>query len=367
MSLNILYLGSAHGTSQHRANALRRLGHRVHQVDPYIFLPRKGIAGKIIFKLIYGFGGGIFDGYVRTRLHSLVSEKAFDIVWVNSGELFGAKTLRALKPLTEKIINYNNDDPFGTRDGMRFRLYREAVPEYDLMVVLRNVNVAEARIAKARNILRVNFSADEACHAPITMNEQDLKQWGNDVVFVGTWMPERGPFCARLLELGVPLKIYGDRWQKAREWPALKNAWAGPNLVGTDYVKAIQCAKVSLGLLSKGNRDLHTTRTAEIPYIGGVLCAERTTEHRDLYRENEEAVFWESPGECAEKCLWLLRNPEMRERIAKAGRERCIANGMLNEVVTQKILDAALGAPDSTNGFNSQADSMRSVVRANPC
>lgn len=367
MNLNILYLGVTWGTSQHRADALRRLGHVVHQIDPHSFLPRNGIAGRIVSKLIYDVGGKLFEAHMRGRLLHMLRGHSYDLVWVNGGELFGPATIGALKEFAPFVINYNNDDPFGERDRLRFQLYRQAVPEYDLLAVLRDVNVTEAERFNAKRALRVLFSADESSHAPLILTEQDWEQWSSEVVFVGTWMPERGPLLARLLELNVPLKIYGDRWQKAIEWPVLKKAWAGPNLVGADYVKAIQCAKVCLGLLSKGNRDLHTTRTAEIPYIGGLLCAERTTEHLNLYRENEEAVFWESPEACAEKCLWLLKNPVMRKRIAKAGRERCIANGMLNEVVTQRILDAALDVSDSTNVFNSQTGSMRTAVRANPC
>ena len=68
------------------------------------------------------------------------------------------------------------------------------------------------------------------------------------------------------------LIIYGGRWEKAREWPSLSESWRGPDLHGADYVRALQCARVCLGLLSHGNRDLHTTRTAEITYIGNVMC-----------------------------------------------------------------------------------------------
>src|SRR3984893_15402741 len=99
-------------------------------------------------------------------------------------------------------------------------------------------------------------------------------------------MPERGPFLARLIELGIPLTIRGNRWNKAKEWPLLENFWQGPGVYNDeDYAKAIQCAKVSLGLLSKGNRDQHTTRSMEIPSLQGLLCAERTREHESLYRE----------------------------------------------------------------------------------
>ena len=38
-----------------------------------------------------------------------------------------------------------------------------------------------------------------------------------------------------------------------------------------------------LGLLSKGNRDLQTTRSLENPYAGGPLCAQRTSERLALY------------------------------------------------------------------------------------
>ena len=88
----------------------------------------------------------------------------------------------------------------------------------------------------------------------------------------------------------------------------LKPYFKGQTLKGKDYISAIQGSKICLGLLSKGNRDLHTTRTFEIPFIGSLLCAERTSEHLELFDENLEAVFWNSAEECAEKCKELLKN-----------------------------------------------------------
>ena len=118
----------------------------------------------------------------------------------------------------------------------------------------------------------------------------------------------------------------------------LKKAWRGPGLAGDAYVKAIQAAKVCLGLLSKGSRDLHTSRSAEIPSIGSVLCAELTEEHVAMYRPDEEAVFWRSVEECAEICFELLADESKLKAIAKAGRKRCLQSCYLNEPTAEKIL-----------------------------
>ncbi|MBI2734396.1 MAG: glycosyltransferase family 1 protein, partial [Aquabacterium sp.] len=137
----------------------------------------------------------------------------------------------------------------------------------------------------------------------------------------------------------VPLSIRGAHWHKAPEWPLLQPFWLGGAIGGDDYAKAIQCAKVNLGLLSKGNRDLHTTRSLEVPAVGGLLCAERTSEHEAMYAEGHEAVFWRSVDECASQCHALLAHDAHRRAMALAGQQRLQRNGNMNERVLQHILD----------------------------
>jgi hypothetical protein len=184
------------------------------------------------------------------------------------------------------------------------------------------------------------MSYDEVEHRPLNSGEKLEEQFRSAVVFVGTWMPERGPFLKELLDLKIPLAIWGDRWQKSPEWPILKKVWRGHGVHGRDYVKAISGAKVCLGLLSKGNRDLHTQRSVEAPYAGALLCAERTSEHLAMYREGEEAVFWSSAEECAQKCRELLVDSALREKIRAAGMKRVRYLKLGNQDVIQKILES---------------------------
>ena len=337
---SILYIGRNIGTSRHRALALRRLGYNVFIIDPDAFLSH----GKILDAWTWHTGGLFLENFIRRHVLANIPPVKFSVVYVDAGELVGPSLICDLKNRFGTIINYNLDDPYGCRDGRRWRLYLQSVPLYDLIVVVRDCNVTEALDRNARDVLRVHRAADEIAHSPRQIDDRDHHQWASEVAFIGTWMPERGPFMARLMELGVPLSIYGDRWQKAREWPALRSCWRGPGLYKDDeYAKAVQCAKVNLGLLSKGNRDSTTQRSFEIPYLGGALCAERTSEHVMLYRENEEAVFWSSPEECASKCLHLLEDAQYRKRLGMNGRRRCLENDTTNEAVLAQILYRALG------------------------
>jgi hypothetical protein len=326
-------------------------------MDPAVFLP------TTLAPIWTWHTGGLFlEGYIRRQILAHLPPPKFNLVYVDAGELVGPQLVRELKARFGKVVNYNVDDPFGGRDGQRWRLYLAALSSYDLVVVVREFNVSEALACGARKAIHVHRSADEIAHAPREINEADRQEWTSDVSFIGTWMPERGPFMARLIELGVPLTIYGDRWQKAPEWNVLRPYWRGPSLYN-DYAKAIQCAKVSIGMLSKGNRDLCTQRSFEIPYLGGVLCAERTTEHIELYREDEEAVFWSIPEECAAKCMRLLQDEPYRKRIAQQGRLRCVKNKTTNEAVMTQIVSKALEEdPSASNSFGACSLNARAIA-----
>jgi hypothetical protein len=290
--------------------------------------------------------GALFIGRLikqRVLSHPVVKKNTFDLVWVNNSMLVGPRLVRALKKDYGRVVCYVNDDPFGERETRAWRLFLQAVQEYNLIAVMREENVQEAYEYGADDVLRVFMSADEIAHAPRRMSKQECEKWQSDVIFVGTGMEQRGPFLANLVERGVPLTLYGNRWKSQEGWDVLKRHWQGSGLHGDgyEYAKALQSAKVCIGLLSKGNRDLHTRRSMEIPYLGSVLCAERTPEHRELYEEGEEAVFWEDAEECARVCFSLLQDDERRRRIAESGRQRCIQNGHLNEQVMATILNRA--------------------------
>lgn len=342
--LSILYIGHGDGTALDRANALRRIGHQVEHVSLRRMLPRSVWLDLITWRL----GGHLLSPWILRRLPKALKSTRYDLCYVDGGELATPKVIALIRGYARIVVNYNIDDPLGVRDAARFAAYRQSVPHYDLCVVVRSENIAEAKRLGAKDVMRVYRSSDEVAHAPRRISVTDATRWHADVLFLGTWFPERGPFLVELIKLGVPLTIRGANWKKAPEWPILQAHFKGDHLHGDEYALALQCARVSLGLLSKGNRDLHTTRSLEIPALGGLLCAERTSEHLEMYAEGEEALFWSSAEECAAVCKKALADERRRARIAAAGHARSIRNGHHNERVMRAIIERVAGLVDST-------------------
>jgi spore maturation protein CgeB len=337
-SLNILYVGPLSGTCLDRAHAIRRLGHQVQHIDLREWLPATPWVDRITWRL----GGHWFGWWLSRLIKQRLNGQRFDLVYVDNGEHVGPAVVKAFRAFSSKVINYNIDDPTGGRDMKRFAAYRRALPCFDLVAVVRQENVPECEAMGARRVIRVWRSADEVSHAPRSLTESLRHEWTSDVLFLGTWMPERGAFLRQLIHLGVPLTIRGSHWQKAPEWAELAPHWKGGSLDGDAYALALQCAKVNLGLVSKGNRDSHTTRSLEIPSLGALFCAERTQEHLAMYREGEEAIFWSDAKECARVCSKILADDDARERIASAGHLRFKANRHGNEDIVAQLLKESL-------------------------
>lgn len=256
--------------------------------------------------------------------------------------LLGVRAIDSLRRHAPTIVNYNNDDPWGGRDSRRWDSYLQAVPYYDLVVVLRRTNAAEAAAAGAQRVLRVWMTFDEIVHRATPLSDVETGIGLPDVAFLGTWMPERGPVLAALIESGLDLGIWGNLWERAPEWGTLSAAWKGPALPNQEYSRALQRTKVAIGLLSKGNRDLHTRRSVEVPAIGTVLCAERTSEHVQLFGD-DGALLWGDTAECIARCNALLADNEARAAVAERGHQRVCGHRLSNEPMIAAVFAAAAG------------------------
>ena len=265
-------------------------------------------------------------------------------MWVDSGELIGFECLELLKSTGAITVLYNHDDPTGPRDGQRFGSLRDAVSAYDICVVVRDENIDELHALGAPQILRVDRSYDEVMHAPFDDPDAIPLSLRSEVAFIGTWMrnEQRDRFIIDLAAHGIPVSVWGGRWELSPLWPVLRTYHRGGALSGREYVAAIQGSKLCIGMLSSGNRDRHTTRTMEIPYAGGLLCAQRTTEHLAMFNDGREAVFWDDVDECAHWCRMLLDDAPRREAIRLAGMQRVRANGVGNEDICARVVEVAL-------------------------
>lgn len=337
-AMNILYIGANHGTSLHRFKALQRLGYDVFMLDPFSLIPSNRWMGK----WIYETGAWGISLTVTRRLLNAIADMQFDLVWVDHGQLLGPSLIYKLHERFGTVVNFFHDNILYKRNYRKWRLFRKSAAQYDLIATPDKSHAKYMRGIGATRVIRIFRTADEEVFLkPIVASKEERALVASDVCFVGSWIPGRGGFMAELLRKGVPISIWGDRWQKSKKWYCIKEAWRGPGVYsGNDYVKILKSSKIALGLLSEG--DGHTTRSVEIPAVGGLLCAERTTEHLDMYEEDKEAVFWKDADECAEKCLWLLDHPEQRREIAKRGHKRCLKNNYFNEPTLSKIIACAM-------------------------
>ena len=341
--MKIFYFGRAtpSATAFHRAEALKRVGHEVTLFDPREALADK-LNGPIASRLHYRTGYRFLQPSIL-RLIQAQREviREHDAVWVDSGELFGRAAVEKITELCPRTVLFCLDDPTGGRDGRRFDSLVAALPAYELCVTMRDPTLADFRRLGAQRAIKVWRGYDEVQHRP--PSEEEMATWenGGGIVFVGTWIrgENREQILLELLRHDVPVSIWGDGWHKSRHWNTLRKAWKGKALYGRDYCRAIAGADACLGFLSAQNRDLSTTRSFEMPYIGGLLVAERTTEHLQLYEEGRQALFWKDAHECVETCRAVLADPTRSRAIRAAGSARVRELGCGNESLVTSILE----------------------------
>jgi spore maturation protein CgeB len=281
---------------------------------------------------VFGANAGLIQAVRAHRPH---------VLWVDKGRSIRARTLRASRQARPgiRLVNYSPDDMFNPAN--QSRQYRRAIPEYDLHVTTKSYNVVELREAGARDVLFVDNAYDPAVHRPLALTEEERRRYGAEVAFVGQYERERAEAMVALAGAGIPVTAWSWDWDARRHHHPNLDVRAR-FLDGLDYARAVNGARINLGFLRKVNRDLQTTRSIEIPACAAFLLAERTDEHRRLFREGEEAEFFGSTAELIDKCRHYLAHEDARRRIAEAGRQRCLTSGYSNRERMAAVLARVL-------------------------
>lgn len=324
--MKVLYVGVIHpgwvNTTWMRQRVLEELGHEIHPLCLSPFLRWGGRYGGAIFRR---YQWGIPLALANRAI--LSAAKAFrpDLLWIDKGAWVTKATLRRVKKLCGAHLLHYTPDPFFLFH--RSRHFVNAVPAYDALVTSKRYEAETYRSHGAQRLIVTKVAFDTEYHRPIELSRQERLEYGCEAVFIGSYGEGRERYLKPLVAERVSLSVWGENWTARCPDPEVLAAHRGRSLVGLDYAKGLAGAKIGLGLLSPLVPDRSTTRSVEIPACGVFLLAERTDEHQELFEEGEEAEFFDGSEELLDKVRYFLAHDSARERIAAAGRRRCLESG----------------------------------------
>ena len=332
--LKILYIGPDYRGSNATCwrDALAELGHSVSTLNTDSFIPAPSSWFNRAQRKYFGRPAWSalrrFNHAILSRVHALKPRLVFHA----QARFVLPDTLREIGRTCPNFA-YFNDDMFNPCNQDPWFL--KSLPWIHCSLTTKSYNVPEFLAAGAPWAVFLPNAYDPRIHHPVTPSAEELRRFRGDLAFIGTFRPERADFLAALASprLGWTLNVWGGGWDKMgrpiywlrrKRWNSLSQRVRGTELWGEEMAAAFASNKICLGLLYRANRDLHTSRTFEIPACGGFMLAERTAEHRLYFEEDREAAYYSSIEELRDKVYYYLNHDGERLRIAQAGHRRCL-------------------------------------------
>jgi len=322
--VKILFVGYlAWGTtSDYRMRALQSAYQTVYCIDLCDYVGEYTVR-SVVERVWLRVGWSPSKKRLRLRLIRDVGRFKPDLVWMEHCALVDGDLVRAIHQAHRCTVLHYTPDSLRA-PGVKTRHLVEAVPEYEALVTTKHHEIKEYEAMGARRVLFTHQGFDPFIHHPWKLSPDEELQYGCDVMFAGQCMNFRRQAVESLARRTQPRAfIYGRQWKPSD--PAIEGLIRyRPWVFAEEYAKAICGAKIGLAFLNREVGDTHTTRTFEIPACGVLMIAERTTQQMELFEEDKEAVFFETEEEMVDKVEFYLGNERARERIAAAGRARCI-------------------------------------------
>lgn len=320
------YIGADWRSGWQRARALENIGYQKMEFAYERYDSQWTIAQRFAHKIFKNpFDDNLLKTFNREFTLSITNYKP-EIAWIEKPLLLFPDTLEDCQRRLPNCVFacFQDDDPFGKRSGEEplWKYFKQSIPLFDIHLVKKDVDLEEFPRHGAKRVMKFRGGYFGRIFRPYDHSSL-LAQHKWPVSFVGTAIDRRIDIVGDLMgRYKTDLNIFGNSWN--RHWVYYRHRKRfHPAVHSEDYAKTIAGSKISLGFVSFSNRDEFTMRSFEIPACRGFFLGQRTKAHQELYKEGEEAEFFDGAEECADKIRYYLAHDSARNKIAAAGYKRC--------------------------------------------
>ena len=311
-----------HGsTGRALAQGLRGEGWSVAELDTLAYHPRAStLPHRAANRLLNPLAMAAYN----RDLITLCKQVEAEVMVTVKGSYIAGTTLNALRDADIRCVNFYPDFHFD-HNGTEVADFRF----YDFFATTKSFQVDWLRaMLPADNVALVHHGYAPLVHVPpVTQIVEPL--W--DVSHIGNPSPYKRDFMVAIAEAfpSLRLAVIGNRWAEHAQGTALEPHVVPYPLTGDLFTQAIAQTRINVAMHfgphgANGWYDRVSTRTFEIPAVGGFMLHIDNDEVRGLYEaERECALFSDTKSLCAQIERYLADDAALRA-VAAAGLARCV-------------------------------------------
>jgi hypothetical protein len=257
--------------------------------------------------------------WMNRQLVEKCVRESFDLLVVHRGGYVAAEAIQQIRRESEcRCVCIFPDNPFGSYTPP---LSFDLIAAYDVFFTKDAYFEEEFGMYGAGNVValphaygRPDFDAD--------YTEEELAPYRADVAFFGSHHGFREPFFSGLTDKGVEFKIWGPRWEAAKD-PWIVRRVMGRGVYGEEKAKVLRATKIVINIQHGGGAVFWPDdRTFQIAGSGALAIVNDKKGIEDVFEAGREILTYTTKEELRELIRKYLADDEARLEIARRGQER---------------------------------------------
>ncbi len=262
-------------------------------------------------------------GVINRNLVKLAHRSRSDIVIVIGGDRI---THRALKRLAKKdlcTVLWTTDAP------VNFQPIIDSAPFYSYIFCQGTEAIELLRNAGIKGAHWLPMACDSAQHRSLKLSKEEQKNYRHDIVFVGSYYPNRAELFEKLTDFNF--WVWGPGWDKIERGSGLRSHIKAAHTTSSEWVKIYSAGKIVLATHYQdpnGRFPVYqaSPRIFEAMACGAFVLSDHQRDVLALFKDGEHLVSYKGHEDLISKIKFYLSHPAERRKIAEQGRYEVLRN-----------------------------------------
>ena len=275
--------------------------------------------------------------HINKRMVSLALDVKPDIVIVTGGHRIAAQTIRRLDDNNIYKVLWTIDAP------LNFQPILDVAPFYDHIFCQGTEAIELLNHAGIKGAHWLPVACDPDLHSHLDLTTKEKMRYCNDVVFVGSYYPNRAELFENLVSFDFA--IWGPGWEKLERKSKLRECIKGTHTPPSEWVKIYGASKIVLAVHYQDPERRFpvyqaSPRIFEALACGAFVLSDNQRDVFSLFNKSEHLVRFMDADDLIAKITYYLDHPSEKEDIARRGREEVLNNHTYIHRI-QKLLSIA--------------------------